>query len=208
MHLPRHRVIFIHIPKTAGNFIQQALLPYSDDRLVTSPKQDGRNRFDIAGPFTPKKHAKAEEYRASMGAFQFSEMRIMTCIRHPFERMLSHYFSPHRWVRVRDGRVGFEPAEFAEDAFRGFVQSSQPMATWLRVGGVLRRPDFLIRFEHLREDVSAAFASLDIPLPEPFEALNRSPFDKAPFLVRADLEDIVLAHHGEDYEAFGYRRRT
>lgn len=208
MHLPRHRVIFIHIPKTAGNFVQKALLPYSDDRLVTSAKQDGRDRFEIVGPFTREKHATAEEYQASMGADRFAAMRIMTCIRHPFERMLSLYFSPHRWIRRRHGRLEIDRAEFSEQAFRNLFRVHRPMVSYLKVDGVLRRPDFLIRFEHLREDLGAAFASLDIPLPEPFEALNRSPFDKTAYAARGDLEDIVFDRHREDYEAFGYRRRT
>ena len=41
----RHRFLFLHVPKTAGNAVQTWLLPHSDDQKVTHRHQDGIERF-------------------------------------------------------------------------------------------------------------------------------------------------------------------
>jgi len=44
----KYGFIFIHIPKTAGNSIQNVLKLYSEDKIVcTAPYQDGVERFEL-----------------------------------------------------------------------------------------------------------------------------------------------------------------
>lgn len=43
--------IFIHVPKTAGNSLQDALRPFADDDFVIAhASQDGVERFGLKNP--------------------------------------------------------------------------------------------------------------------------------------------------------------
>src|SRR5688500_12110385 len=43
--------IFVHVPKTGGNSIQNVLKAYSEDEIVcTEPYQDGVERFELKNP--------------------------------------------------------------------------------------------------------------------------------------------------------------
>ena len=91
------KFIYIHVPKTGGNSIQTALQPFSDDKKVASGHQDGIDRFDIAGPATPSKHASLASYRDLLG--DISQYFVFHSARHPFDRAISGYFSSSNWVR-------------------------------------------------------------------------------------------------------------
>lgn len=43
-----HNFLFIHVPKTGGNSLQNVLSEYADDKIVRlSPYQDGVERFEV-----------------------------------------------------------------------------------------------------------------------------------------------------------------
>ena len=46
------KTIFLHVPKTAGNAIQNQLIRFSDDIKDISSHQDGVDRFDVKGRVT------------------------------------------------------------------------------------------------------------------------------------------------------------
>jgi len=101
MHSERHRLIYLHPPKTGGNSIQSVLLPFSDDRKVLVGHQDGRDRFEVRGPATASKHATLADYASSL---DIAAYRVAISVRHPFDRAVSFFFSPHRWMRqTEDG---------------------------------------------------------------------------------------------------------
>ena len=97
----KHKFIFIHIPKTGGNSIHNALRSFSEDQVVCkSGIQDGIERFEIRhSPYSSiSKHSTLREYLNELPAPFLDSCKIFTCIRNPWERMISYYFSPHRRV--------------------------------------------------------------------------------------------------------------
>lgn len=103
----KHGFLFIHIPKTAGNSIQNILKDYSEEKLVcVAPHQDGVERFEVrSDDYTIHKHSTLSDYHQQLGSDVIDGLFKFTCVRNPWERMISFYFSPHRgeisWDRGR-----------------------------------------------------------------------------------------------------------
>lgn len=151
----KHGFIFLHVPKTGGNAIQSLLLPFSDDAMITNDRQDRVERFGVKGPVTPHKHASLQAYSDRLGP-RLSAFKVILTLRPPFERMVSLYFSPHRW----DAR---EPI-WSEEDFCELARKTPSSASFLPVAGRPHRPDFILRFAHLAEDFRHLVAYLGLPL--------------------------------------------
>ena len=197
----RHKFIFLHVPKTAGNAVQSYLLPFSDDRKVVGAYQDGVERFGVAGEVTPTKHATLADYARVLGP-ALDEYRVILPIRDPIDRALSLYFSPHRAF----GRpAGFVPA-FDLDVFARLIADMPGIVDYLRVEGVIRSPDFLLRFDNLAADLAAVAASFGWPAPA-LPVLNASlDRDGQRDRLRGDpaVAGLVRKRFAEDYELFGF----
>lgn len=110
MHFPDQRLIFIHVPKTGGNFLTRCLAPYAPDRIVYGGARDGLERFEVRGPRTKSKHQPLGKYHDLMGA-RLARYRVVAIARPPVERLMSLYFSPNRWAGA-DREIAFSEAEF------------------------------------------------------------------------------------------------
>jgi hypothetical protein len=93
-----HGFLFIHIPKTAGNAIQNVLKQYSEETIVTiAPYQDRVERFEVrSGEYEIRKHSGLAEYQSRLGKSVTDQLFKFTCVRNPWERAISFFFSPHR----------------------------------------------------------------------------------------------------------------
>jgi len=206
----RYRFLYLHVSKTGGNAIQTALLPFSDDRQTLAPHQDGTERFGIRGPVTPHKHATLQEYETLSPGLSQSHA-IVISVRHPFERAISAYFSPHRWLqRAADGSISPRPAVWSESGFLAMLPKEvRPMVDYLRLGGGLRAADIVIRHETLAQDFAAAVRALALPGAAEMRLahVNRSAAEGAlrrRLLADSQLRDRVEAQYRADMDAFGY----
>ena len=154
----KHNFLFIHIPKTGGNAIQKALLPYSDDQMVfTNDMHDGIDRFEIRSQAVNiHKHSSLEDYRSQLDKPTFEELFKISCVRNPWDRCVSFFFSPHR------GPVDWSVEEFTE-----FIKSTvKPHAHFLKTSteatNYFENIDFYIRFEQMAEDFRALCKKLQI----------------------------------------------
>src|SRR5436309_7248432 len=138
------RFLFVHIPKTAGNSIQSALRDYSEDQLVALRKeQDGIERFGLRNPnYKIKKHSTLCEYRDALGGEQFRHLYKFTCVRNPWDRMVSYYFTPTQSPETGD-----------RQKFRNMISKIVSVADYLRldheVEDAFANVDSLMRFENL-----------------------------------------------------------
>jgi Sulfotransferase family len=192
------RFLFVHIPKTAGNSIQSVLRDYSEDELVALRReQDGVERFGLRNPkYKIKKHSTLEEYRLALGKEKFGELYKFACVRNPWDRIVSYYFTPTqnavRWDRKK---------------FRKVITDALPVADYLRLNQRDDHPfenvNYIMRFEKLADDFRNVCAVLDIspaPLPQ-YNRSNRVHYSK---YYDEDLRELVRTRFAAEIERFGY----
>ncbi|MEP7078696.1 MAG: sulfotransferase family 2 domain-containing protein [Chthoniobacterales bacterium] len=192
------RFLFVHVPKTAGNSIQAILRHYSEDEIVARPEQDGVERFGVRNPkFKVRKHSTLAEYRAALGAEKFDSLYKFVCVRNPWDRMISYYFSPHR-----------ETATWDKKAFAKMVSTTLPVAEHLRLNKNDADPfanvDRVLRFESLTKDFQVVCARLDIPTAS-LPAYNRSARKHYSVYYDDELRELVRRRFDAEIDRFGYR---
>jgi sulfotransferase famil protein len=190
--------LFVHIPKTAGNSIQSVLRDYSEDELVAlRGEQDGVERFGLRNPkYKVKKHSTLAEYRAALGGAEFGRLYKFTCVRNPWDRMVSYYFTPTQKAEVWD-----------QKKFRKIISSALSVADYLRLDQGEEDPfgnvDYIMRFENLADDFRSVCAALDI-LPMKLPQYNRSNRERYSKYYDDDLREFVRVRFAAEIERFGY----
>jgi hypothetical protein len=192
------RFLFVHIPKTAGNSIQTALRDYSEDELVALRKeQDGIERFGLRNPnYEIKKHSTLREYRDALGQEQFRDLYKFTCVRNPWDRMVSYYFTPTQTPETWDRRK-----------FRKIISKGVSVGDYLRLdngeGDPFANVDYIMRFENLTEDFLTVCRTLAVsPLALP--RYNRSSREHYSKYYDDELRELVRTRFAAEIERFGY----
>jgi hypothetical protein len=197
----RHGFLFVHIPKTAGNSIQNILRDYSEDEIVATGGQDGLERFEVRSAGRKlEKHSTLADYYRELGREQADALFKFACVRNPWDRMISYYFSPHR------GEGKWSPRRF-----RQFVEEEvRPLRDYFTLGGEAaagRSPfqnvDYTIRFDHLNEDFAAVCARIGIAAVE-LPVRNRSARDDTSQYYDAKLRDFIARRFADEIEWFGF----
>ena len=168
------KFLFIHVPKTGGNSIQNLLYPFSEDQIITpKPHQDGKERFEIKNErYNIKKHSTLNEYRSEIEPHLFSQLFKFSIIRNPWERMISLYFTPGRQITQWD-RNEFEHLVENAKPLRDYVTFHPVLPSWYppllkkildqSPKNLTNDLDFLIKFENLEQDFHTVCKTLHIP---------------------------------------------
>jgi hypothetical protein len=191
------RFLFVHIPKTAGNSIQTILRHYSEDEIVAlRADQDGIERFGIRNPnYKIKKHSTLAEYRAALGEARFLDLYKFTCVRNPWDRMVSYYFGT-TLVQAWDRKE-----------FKQLILKAVSVTDYLRLDKGESDPfgnvDYVMRFENLADDFRTASAKLGIPT-APLPQYNRSNREHYSKYYDAELRELIGKRFAREIDRFGY----
>ncbi|WP_193211828.1 sulfotransferase family 2 domain-containing protein [Luteolibacter marinus] len=196
----KHGFLFVHIPKTAGNSIQNILRDYSEDHIVASGGQDGVERFEVRSEGRDLvKHSTLADYYRELGAEQADGLFKFACVRSPWERAISFYFSPHR-----------RETEWKPKKFRSFVEKEvRPLRDYFLLGNKgdkspFANVDFIIRYEHLGEDFNTVCQRVGIP-PVELPVRNRSSRGDVAEYYDKDLSDFIARTFADEIDYFGYK---
>lgn len=206
MLLQRSNLIYLHAPKTGGNSIQTILLPFSDDQKIVGKGQDGVDRFGIRGAHTSQKHARLQDYARTVP--DLSRYKVAISVRHPFDRAVSFFFTPIRWMREEGGHMQQAEPVWSRETFLQFLDSVVPLVSFLSVDGTIRKPDFVIRYESIEADFAAFTNSLGLPdarLPHVNRSAASADLTQS-ILADKELRDLVCERYADDMRFFGYKR--
>jgi len=195
------KFIFIHIPKTAGNAVQNILKNYSDDILFTgtSPRlQEGIiDYLEVSNPLIPglTKHSSLGFHYSNWNTPALGDIdHYFKCatIRNPWDRAISFYF----WK----GFKTFDKKVFIENL------KLPPMYDFLHYGKHnLNKVDYIMRYENLEEDFKHLCHNLNIKN-KGLPVANKSSQKKLPYTEYYDDETqaLVGVKYHKDIDHFGY----
>jgi len=192
------RFLFVHIPKTAGNSIQSVLRDYSEDQLVAlRTEQDGIERFGLRNPnYKIKKHSTLSEYQDALGDEQFRNLYKFTCVRNPWDRMVSYYFTPTQ-----------NPETWNRKKFRGIISKAVSVQEYLRLDAVDEDPfanvNYVMRFENLADDFRAVCNTIGIS-PPTLPEYNRSSRKHYSNYYDDELRELVRTRFAAEIGRFNY----
>jgi hypothetical protein len=195
-----HNFLFVHIPKTAGNSIQNVLRDYSEDKIVClAPHQDGFERFEVrSDKFNIHKHSTLRDYQAELGDEVLQRLFKFATVRNPWERMISLFFS-----------AGRGPAAWDREQFVKFVAQKPSLADYVALGGNNTKPhrfdnmDYLIRYENLNDDFNKVCNLIGIPW-VPLPVRNKSNRRHYSSYYDDELVELVRNRFPEEIIHFGY----
>ncbi len=200
----KYNFVFLHVPKSSGNSIQSILLPFSDDAKVFRQHQDGVERFNVKGPITPNKHADLQSYA---GQLKERGMVIAIPYRDPAERLISYYFSPHRWFAQEGDDWVQQPAFWDRDRFAHSAAEVRPAIEFLTLNGATVQPDHILRFDQLQTDFERFIDAIGVAPPSrmlPHLNATQAPPEEVS-KARSDpiVAELARRRFGEDYRFFG-----
>jgi len=195
-----HNFLFVHIPKTAGNSIQNVLRAYSEDKIVCLPNQDGLERFEVrSDKYKIHKHSTLQDYQKELGDELFQRLFKFATVRNPWERVVSRFFSPSR------GAVSWEREQFAK-----YIEQIPPLSAHISLEGDSNsKPncydnlDFIIRYERLNDDFKKVCELIGIPW---MQLPIRNKSSRQPYAAYYDdeLVELVRNRFHEEIAHFGY----
>jgi hypothetical protein len=228
------RFIFIHIHKTAGESISEALRPCLSGRdllLGTSLRGELSNAY-YSSRYRLQKHSGVRKVRTFVGDATWDDYLKFSFVRDPFDRLRSLYFyfgrmlarrrAPHLrnallWLPGTDFRdplkwPGMQAVLETED-FSGFIRhpafstdiiGARPQSVLLTDREGNLDVDFVGKFETLAEDFAALAARLGLEGAD-LGHRNASPARAAaPVPAEAADRALVAELYASDYALFGY----
>lgn len=207
----KYQFLFVHVPKTGGNSIQDALREHADDELVClAAHQDGVERFEVRNrKYDLVKHSTLRDYKRELEPDFFARLYKFATLRNPWEVMVSFYFSPHA------GRKEWDRATFAAlvgetPVFRHYVNlEAEPGMLRKLTGRGYSTPldhdlDFIIRYETLEADFRRVCERVGLPA---YDLPHRNKSSRAHYTSYYDEElvELVKRRFAEEIEWGGYR---
>jgi hypothetical protein len=200
---PDNRFVFIHVPKTAGLSITQALagagqkFQQRPGLVAAAAEKDGIQFAD---------HIRARDVAAYLGADAWRAAYSFGFVRNPWDRMVSgfHYIlqNPAHGRYGEVSKMTFDQYLRARD--RGELPF-RPMWEWLSDGDGNQIVSEVFRYEDLREEYPHIVRSCGIEDPPPLPVLNASKHGDYRDYYSSELADIVRRRFSREIALFGYR---
>ena len=178
------KLIFIHIPRTAGTSFEIAMI--------------GKNWWDIS----PKtKHLTWQEAKAIYSTY-WNDYYKVSITRNPWDWLVSLYFS-HSSVRAEHQKISWSDYARAPK----LVKHEQPSCIQSEIIG--EEVDFILRYESINEDFKRLCSLLKVDKKLPYFSAKSGRMDGErkhySYYYDIDLKQSVERMFSEDIKRFGYK---
>ena len=130
------------------------------------------------------------------GTSNFAKLYKFTCVRNPWDRMVSYYFTPTQ-----------NPETWNRKKFRGIISKAVSVADYLRLDNGEEDPfanvDYIMRFENLADDFRAVCTAIGIS-PPTLPQYNRSNREHYSKYYDDELREFVRTRFAAEIERFDY----
>ena len=181
----KNKLIFIHVPRTAGNAVCRA---FPDMEFETAP---ARNT-----------HTKASKIRRILGDDIWNSYTTFSVVRHPLERMMSHALWEPVLRKNRGQGYAFDYADPTPWSKRKYpIWQAAPISSFLN-----EPVDYILRHESLQDDLDEMLEDIGLdPVEIPLYNNNTTVsmvnfFDAGAAFEKGQWPGYLL----EDMEAYGY----
>jgi len=204
--------LFIHIPKTGGNSIQNLLIKYSEDEIFIPFKhQDGIQRFNVKSSINPilRKHSTISDYKKYLSSTVYDNLYKFTTVRNPWDRIVSFYFSPHKAID-----------EFDRNEFIKIISQVKPIFYYTHELSLIDKLknsiglldqtnsqsaiDFYLRFENLQYDFDLVCKKIGVETQQ-LPKVNSSKRKHYSEYYDNHLKDMVFKKFKEEINLFNYQ---
>lgn len=212
-----HSFLLVHVPKTAGSSLHQALEPYAARPERTLWRSFKRRLPIVERPEDAhfRVHETARNIIAKISRPVWDSFFTFAVVRDPFDHAVSHYeyLKQHRSTSVA--------RRFQAMSFDDYLQDRQK-APFLKHTVFVRMPDQaffvldaegrvavkrILHFETLADEWGDLVADIGLPgLPLPFVNRTRTKSDRKPYTAyyTSGTEETVRQLYRRDFELFGY----
>ena len=213
MFVERLGLGFIHIPKTAGNAIQEQLLPFSDWKKTTNHcHQDGVERFGLARcGGSLRKHSSLSEHLMSAQG-QHQRWLYFTVVRNPIDRFVSYCTWRFEALGGKISKQNLSKLLMDYEAVAKFLDTPCDLVLHSRATNLMKERDSgsdarkLVVIALPFESLDAAFGSLLGAVgccknPIPTVKIRNKSDERLKLNIRKLVEDRLLHDLGEILEA-------
>ena len=195
----RFRLLFVHIPKTAGTSVAQYL---------TTLDPSARRKLSW---FQRTQHLTLAQIKDTLGARRLEELTSFAVVRNPFDRFCSTFFYLRTAPRTRQRMSAVRSMdEFAALVAAGatwltHVRSIRTQLEFIRDGNAIG-VDRIVRFKSLEPELTALLDEAGVgPLP-PLPHANASQRDRPGYRdhYSALARDTVAQLYADDLKVLGY----
>ena len=203
----RHKFIFVHIPKTGGTSIRNALEFCSEDirpYLNDNAKIMVANRQSAGLSINPP-HINLVD-AAKMLTINLQDFLVVCIVRHPVDRLISYYKylkfnNPNH--RLHDLAANTNVDEFAEQFMLDKGHDTKPQfAYFAPTEELIVKGHYVLRCENLEEDFSKLRSNLGLP-PIKLGRLNQSKRITGLSLSN-ESENLLMAFEAQTVGLMGY----
>jgi len=185
----RHKFVFVHVPKTGGNAVAEALLPFAD----------------LGGVDDGWKHSTAVRLKDRLGDDAWRAMFKFAFVRNPWDWLVSHYFYAKEWSQksipphLANWKANVD--RVSAMSFEQFVRTEcrDPYVTYR-----LDLVDSVGRQETLQDDLKKVCREIEIPCPTLRRANETAKRPSRERCYTPELAEVVRRRFKKFIERFGY----